>query len=203
MTYDVFISYKQSNETGELTEDYEMARQLFEALVSRGYHVFFSAESLEQIGSSRYKADIDEALDSSKSMIVVLSQADYANTQWVKYEWDSFYNDFLSGMRKEANLFTLTEDFDITTLPRTLRNLQHFYLSEGIDRVCDYIERVIPNQQKKTVINNAVESPNETNEVFKVITGRQVTMTDIEQACLLDRMVYSDDLRVEPSDCEK
>ena len=203
MPYDVFISYKQSNETGELTKDYEMAKQLYDALASRGYRVFFSAKSLEQIGSSRYKADIDEALDSSKSMIVVLSQADYANTQWVKYEWDSFYNDFLSGMREEANLFTLTEDFDITTLPRTLRNLQHFYHSEGLDRVCEYIGKVIPPPQRKSIVEPDTASPEKTDEVFQVITGRQVTMTDIEQACMLDRMVYSEDLRVEPSDCEK
>ena len=203
MPYDVFISYKQSSETGELTKDYEMAKQLFDTLAARGYRVFFSAKSLEQIGSSRYKADIDEALDSSKSMIVVLSQADYANTQWVKYEWDSFFNDFLSGMREEANLFTLTEDFDITTLPRTLRNLQHFYLSDGLDHVCDYIGKVIPPPQKKNTVEPIPESHEKTDEVFQVITGRQVTMTDIEQACMLDRMVYSDDLRGEPSDCEK
>ena len=205
MSYDVFISYKQSSETGELTRDYEMAKQLYDALVERGYHPFFSAKSLEQIGSSRFKADIDEALDSTKSMIVVLSQADYANTQWVKYEWDSFYGDFLSGIRQEANLFTLTEDFDITTLPRTLRNLQHFYIGDGLDHVCDYIGKVIPPSQKKTFATAVAESENanEGNETFKVITGRQVTIVDIEQACELDRMVYPDDLRVEPSDCEK
>lgn len=202
---DVFISYKQSDDEGNLTRDFEMARQLYDALNQMGLSVFFSAKSLEQIGSSRYKADIDEALDNTTIMIVVLSQPDHANTQWVKYEWDSFYNDFLSGLRKEANLFTLTDDFEIATLPRTLRNLQHFYYKEGISRVCEYIRKIIPNKcLSNPNINKQEDNDNENSlQRFQVLSGQEITRTDIEQACLLDKMVYSADLRVEPQDCEK
>ena len=106
MKYDVFISYKHSDEQGSLTPDYAIAKELYENLNNLGYQVFFSSNTLEQIGSSRYKSDIDAALDTSKVMIVVLSKSEYASSQWVQYEWDSFYNDYLSGVRKEANLFT-------------------------------------------------------------------------------------------------
>ena len=56
------------------------------------------------MGSSRYKADIDKALDTAKLMIVVLTKVEYAFSQWVQYEWDSFYNDYLSGVRKEVTI---------------------------------------------------------------------------------------------------
>lgn len=205
MQYDVFISYKHSDIEGNLTRDFEMAKQLYNALNQMGLSVFFSAKSLEQIGSSRYKADIDEALDNTTIMIVVLSLPEHANTQWVKYEWDSFYNDFLSGLRKEANLFTLTDCFDIAALPRTLRNLQHFYFREGVSRVCDYIRKIIPNKCMSISTNNKQEDNNNesSQQHFQVLSGQEITRNDIEQACLLDKMVYSADLRVEPQDCEK
>ena len=62
MKYEVFISYKHSDEQGNLTPDYAIAKELYDALHNLGYQVFFSSNTLEQIGSSRYKADIDAIL---------------------------------------------------------------------------------------------------------------------------------------------
>ena len=126
MNYEVFISYKCSDEQGNRTPDFAIAQELYVALTNMGYNTFFSSNTLEQLGSSRYKADIDAALDTAKVMIVVLSKAEYALSHWVQYEWDSFYNDYLSGVRKDANLFTLTTNLNVHELPRTLRNVQNF-----------------------------------------------------------------------------
>ena len=93
--YDIFISYKHTDECGNLTEDYNLAKQLYEKLTNIGYKVFYSDNTLTEIGSSRYKKDIDEALDKTKLMIVLLTKSEYASSKWIQYEWDSFYNDYL------------------------------------------------------------------------------------------------------------
>lgn len=200
MKYEIFISFKRSDEYGNKTKDYEIAKELYDDLVSLGYTVFFSSNSLESLGSSRYKADIDEALDEAKVMIVVLTRAEYAVSHWVQYEWDSFYNDFLSGVRSKANLFTLTQDINVNDLPRTLRNVQNFNYSEGVSRVCDYIKNVIPCKQVQPSLTVASE---EKSKRIKIISGKQVTAEDIKQAVDLDALVYDDIYHVDSTVCEE
>ena len=144
--YDLFISFKKSDGNGNNTPDVAMAKNLATALRNRGVKVFFSEDSLEEIGSCRYKADIDEALDSARVMVVVLTKAEYAVSQWVNYEWDSFYNDFLSGVKKNAKLFTYTQGVDVENLPRTLRNVQNFSLETVSEAdIVNYITKALSN----------------------------------------------------------
>lgn len=200
MNYEVFISYKCSDEQGNRTPDFAIAQELYVTLTNMGYNTFFSSNTLEQLGSSRYKADIDSALDTSKVMIVVLSKVEYASSHWVQYEWDSFYNDYLSGVRKEANLFTLTTNLNVHELPRTLRNVQNFDYREGITHVCEYVKNAIPKQtEPKQPIDSSV--PNEKR--ISIITGKQVTLEDITQAVYLDTLVYDDIYHVDTTQCEE
>ncbi len=189
MAYEIFISYKCSDEEGNRTRDFTIAQELYLALTDMGYSTFFSSNTLEQIGSSRYKADIDSALDETKLMIVVLSKAEYASSHWVQYEWDSFYNDYLSGFRSEANLFTLTVNLDIKDLPRTLRNVQNFDYKDGLAHVCECVKNAIP---KKAEVERASEPKTTKEKRISIITGKQVTAEDIAQAAYLDRLVYDD-----------
>lgn len=200
MKCEIFISYKHSSEEGALTPDYAIAKELYDSLNDLGYQVFFSSSSLEQIGSSRYKADIDVALDTAKVMIVVLSKAEYASSHWVQYEWDSFYNDYLSGVRKEANLFTLTTNVNLYELPRTLRNVQNFDYKHGILHVCEYVKNVIPKQtEQKQSMDTSISN----KKRISIITGKQVTLEDIKQAVYLDTLVYDDIYHVDTTQCEK
>ena len=152
MGYEVFISYKCSDENGNKTPDFAMAEELYNTLTNMGYNTFFSSNTLEQLGSSRFKADIDAALDTARVMIVVLSKAEYAQSHWVQYEWDSFYNDYLSGVRAEANLFTLTSDVNICELPRTLRNVQNFDHKDGLSRLCEFVKNDIPKEKMFDIV---------------------------------------------------
>lgn len=154
MNCEIFISYKCSDDHGNKTPDYAIAKELYDLLTDLGYKVFFSSDTLEKLGSSRYKMDIDSALDTAKIMVVVLSKAEYASSHWVQYEWDSFYNDYLSGVRSEANLFTLTSSVAVHDLPRTLRNVQNFDYSEGLSHLCGYIKNILPKQvQQEEPVN--------------------------------------------------
>ena len=189
MNCEIFISYKCSDDHGNKTPDYAIAKELYDSLTGLGYKVFFSSDTLEKLGSSRYKLDIDSALDTAKIMVVVLSKAEYASSHWVQYEWDSFYNDYLSGVRSEANLFTLTTGVAVHDLPRTLRNVQNFDYSEGLSHLCGYIKNILPKQvQQEEPVNEA--DVGERN--ISIITGRQVTKEDIREAVILDTLVYDD-----------
>lgn len=200
MNYEVFISYKCSDDQGNRTVDFAIAQELYFALTNMGYNAFFSSNSLEQLGSSQYKADIDSALDTSKVMIVVLSKVEYASSHWVQYEWDSFYNDYLSGVRKEANLFTLTTNMNAHELPRTLRNVQNFDYKDGISHVCEYVKNVIPNQVE---LKQPEDSTKSNEKRISIITGKQVTLEDITQAVCLDTLVYDDIYHVDTTQCEE
>lgn len=200
MNCEVFISYKCSDENGNKTPDYSIAKELYDSLSNLGYSVFFSSDTLEKLGSSRYKLDIDSALDTAKIMVVVLSKAEYASSHWVQYEWDSFYNDYLSGVRNEANLFTLTAGVNVNDLPRTLRNVQNFDYSEGIGHLCGYIKNILP--KTVNVEEKNIEIGSEGRSV-SIITGKQVTKEDIREAVLLDTLVYDDIYHVDTTQCEE
>lgn len=201
MNYEIFISYKHTDDQGNKTPDFAMARELYDTLNNMGYTVFFSSNTLEQLGSSRYKADIDSALDTAKVMIVVLSSVEYALSQWVQYEWDSFYNDYLSGVRKEANLFTLTTNLNVHDLPRTLRNVQNFDYKEGLSHICEYIKNVLPLSNENVQKSDFTAAPAEKR--ISIITGKQVTAGDIAQASYLDALVYDDIYLVTLEQCEE
>lgn len=196
--YDIFISFKHTDNNENETEDYRMAKSLYDELTRKGYSVFFSSASLERMGSSRYKADIDNALDSSKAMIVVLTKAEYAVSHWVQYEWDSFYNDFLSGEREAANLFTLTKNVNIHELPRTLRNVQNFNYETGLTTFCNYLKNLFP-----VAVGGAstptVEGKRENK--IEIISGREVTADDIRQALMLDALAYDEIYHLEIETC--
>ena len=67
--YDVFISFKNSDKDGNLTEDSAIAGQIYEYLKTRGLRVFFSVRELEFMGKSQYAHVIDKALESSRFLI--------------------------------------------------------------------------------------------------------------------------------------
>lgn len=64
--YDVFISFKNTGSYGERTQDYYMAKDLYDALTKKGIQVFFRPES---IMSTVYLA-YDELRDKSVAVKV-------------------------------------------------------------------------------------------------------------------------------------
>lgn len=133
--------------------------------------------------------DVDSTLDTAKIMVIVLAKTEHASSYWVQYEWDSFYNDYLSGVRSEANLFSLTSGVAVHDLPRILRNVQNFDCSEGLNYLCSYINNILPKQVHQEEPVNEVDI-GERN--ISIITGRQVTEEDIREAVVLDMLVYDD-----------
>ena len=141
-SYDVFISFKNTTETGDYTEDSRIARELYDAFKSSGLNPFYSEESLGAMGSSDYTNDIENALKNSKTMVVVLTKVKHAESRWVAKEWQLFDSFYLNNIREGKNLYTLTKKVDVTQLPPTLATVENFDYANGLDPVVKAIHAV-------------------------------------------------------------
>jgi len=124
--YDVFISFKESGEDKSKTEDYFIAKRLYEFLTEKGLAVFFSPVTLESLGKAQYSKMIDEALDTVEVLIAVGCSKQHLKTRWVEYEWGSFIEDIRSGAKPNAEVFVVFSDMDISEFPRALKRQQAF-----------------------------------------------------------------------------
>lgn len=88
--FDIFISYKETNQDGSRTKDSIEAQKLYEKLTAQGYKVFFSRITLEDKAGTQYEPYIYAALSSSKVMLTVCSSRDNIESVWVKNEWSRF-----------------------------------------------------------------------------------------------------------------
>jgi hypothetical protein len=138
--YDVFISAKNLNLDGKRTKDSLMAEQLHNFLTDKGFRVFWSNISLEKLGIAAYKEAIDNALDCAKILVTVGTSKENLESRWVKYEWDSFFNDILSGVKPEGRVFVYIINIKIQDLPRALRQTQCFeHEPEAFNRISRFI----------------------------------------------------------------
>ncbi len=85
--YDVFICYKETDENGSRTLESVIAQDVYDALISNGYRVFFSRITLEDKLGQQYEPYIFSALNSSKVMLVFGFSYQNYNAVWVKNEW--------------------------------------------------------------------------------------------------------------------
>jgi len=129
---DVFISARHP--------DYEYATQIYRFLKSQGLAVFFSQESLPQLGSSDYRREIDRALDEAQYMIVVTSSIENVQSSWVEAEWGFFINEKRSG-RKSGNLVTLAVgSVQPSDLPPSLRYYEVLpFQPETFEKLLHYV----------------------------------------------------------------
>lgn len=142
--YDVFISFKNLDEHGVATPDSTLAAKVHDFLVSRGLRVFFSNVTLEQLGVSAYKRAIDDALDGSRILVAVGTSPENLDWQWVRYEWDSFFSDILSGVKPEGRVFVYLDGPDIRSLPRALRQSQAFHDGpEALGRLFNFVSSAL------------------------------------------------------------
>lgn len=146
MNTEVFISFKNSDFSGNLTQDAEIAKALYEELIQRGVATFFSNSTLMSLGQSVYKRAIDEALDASKVLVLVSTDVRFIETEWVKYEWESFHQDILNGMKKNAQIVTYFDSFAREEIPRSLRDFQSFNVKTHTAKaVADFVQSILAN----------------------------------------------------------
>jgi hypothetical protein len=140
----IFISFKNLDPTGKSTRDSVLALEVYEFLVAQGLKVFFSNVSLENLGFAAFKKAIDEALGQAQILIAVGTSGENLESQWVRYEWDSFANDILSDYKPEGRIFVYVENTSISSLPRALRQSQVFVHGPGsLERLYNFIANAL------------------------------------------------------------
>ena len=165
--YDVFISYKELDESGERTRDSILAQEIYYRLTEKGWRVFFSRITLEDVPGTQYEPYIFAALNSAKVMIVVGTSAENLNAVWVKNEWSRF----LAMMRKDKTklLIPCYRDMDPYDLPEQLAVLMSYDMGKigfiqdlirGVDKVLSAEKK--PEPAKETVVVQQGGGPNVT-----------------------------------------
>ena len=140
LTCQVFVSFKDLDLAGNPTEDSKLARMVFQHLQEKGLRVFYSPETLERLGTSAYKRAIDDALDECEVLVAVGTSREHLESAWVRYEWDGFSQDILSGLKPAGRIFTYVQGIPSQRLPRVLRQGQVFWHERGdLDRLCNFI----------------------------------------------------------------
>ncbi len=226
--FTVFLSFKNTDANGAYTKESAMAKELYEELMRRGIHTFFSNVTLEIMGAAHYKKNIDDALDECQVLIVIGTSPENVTSKWVEYEWDSFYNDILSGIKKDCSVFSYIDGMSPQALPRTLRHLQVFEKTKNsLGDICTYIENSLRQHPKTPIAPGgeipalaaapppataqptptlplvaAMPAPTAGSEsAFVVVEGKEITVQDIEEALLLDKMVYDEEYYVTLDRC--
>jgi hypothetical protein len=155
-TYDVFLSFKNSTAEGKPTPDSALAHEIYRHLTARGLTVFFSAISLESMGVTAYKQAIDDALESAQILVAVGTSRQNLESQWVRYEWDGFINDILTGAKPAGRVITYADAITPASLPRALR--QYTVVRHGagaLDQLANYIRNGLVEKPKSNAVSEA------------------------------------------------
>ena len=160
--YDVFICYKETDESGKRTQDSVIANDIYYQLKQEGFKVFYAAITLEGKLGSAYEPIIFAALNSAKVMLVVGSKPEYFNAVWVKNEWSRF----LKIIKKDRSklLIPCYKDMDAYELPEEFAHLQAQDMSKigFINDVVRGIKKVIKKDDSKATATkvNAASTTN-------------------------------------------
>ena len=85
-SYDVFLSLKINNESGQKTLEYDWAMQLYYDLREEGYRVFFSPQVLKETNED-WEPHIYKAIQTCRIMLIFTSSLENINSPWVRNEW--------------------------------------------------------------------------------------------------------------------
>ena len=120
--FDVFICYKETDNSGRRTPDSVLAQDLYYGLKNEGFKVFFARITLEDKLGSAYEPYIFAALNSAKVMVVLGTKPEYFNAVWVKNEWSRYFSLIKQGQNKM--LIPAYKDMDPYDLPEEFSHLQ-------------------------------------------------------------------------------
>lgn len=142
--FDVFICYKETDNSGRRTPDSVLANELYHQLIQEGFKVFFSRITLEDKLGTAYEPYIFAALNSAKVMVVLGTKPEHFNAVWIKNEW-SRYLALVKQSGGKKILIPAYRDMDPYDLPEEFSHLQAQDMSKlgfmqdlirGIKKVC-------------------------------------------------------------------
>ena len=211
--YSVFISHKKTDEGNHETRDSLLAQTVFNAFVSRGVSAFLAQQEIPRVGETEYMRTIDRALDEVDILVVVSAVPEHLESRWVRYEWESFVNDILSGRKKNGRIFSYIDGFTADRLPRPLRLHQVIIHGDGqvdrlfegvaaalrlssLDRVAEQGERTVDQFREMTRL--IAESHLLEMEIFATNPLGQLTMSRRQSVRMQEIMDRLRDLTARP-----
>ena len=155
--FDVFICYKESDNSGRRTPDSVLATELYHELTREGYKVFFSRITLEDKLGTAYEPYIFAALNSAKVMVVLGTKPEFFNAVWVKNEWSRYLALIKNGARKM--LIPAYKDMDPYDLPEEFSHLQAQDMSKlgFMQDLIRGIRKIVPVTPQTRIVNNSDE----------------------------------------------
>lgn len=173
--FDVFICYKQTDESGNRTPDSVIANDIYFQLKQAGIKAFYSAITLEDKLGKEYEPYIYAALSSAKVMLVVGTKPQYFQSVWLRNEWSRF----LKFVREDRNrlLIPCYKDMDPYDLPEEFSHLQAQDMSRigFINDIIYGIKKVIRKEQDKLA-----DAPERTHRIADVSSDEQTMLRRIE-----------------------
>ena len=158
--FDIFISYKETDNIGRRTEDSVLANDLYRKLSSEGFRVFFSARTLEDKSEGDSESYVFAALNSAKVMIVLGTRPEYFQATCVKNEWSRYLQLIESGEEKVfIPIYKYINKYD---LPEVFFSHKTMDMSK-LDFMDDLIKEI-----KKTVKQRSLTQEPVTHEVDMV-----------------------------------
>ena len=150
--YDIFICYKETDDKGDRTLDSVLAQDIYDALMEKGYRVFFSRITLEDKLGQEYEPYIFAALNSAKIMLAVGTDYEYYNAVWVKNEWSRYL--MLMAEDRTKHLIPCYKNIDAYDMPREFAKLQAQDMGKvgAMQDLLRGIEKILPKQQPVTMV---------------------------------------------------
>lgn len=153
--FDVFICYKESDDSGRRTQDSVLANDIYHQLTQEGYKVFYAAITLEDKLGQDYEPYIFAALNSAKVMLVLGTKPEYFNAVWVKNEWGRYLK--LAKNDHNRLLIPCYRDMDAYDMPEEFSHLQAQDMSKigFMQDLIRGIRKVISSDKPKKVNTQA------------------------------------------------
>lgn len=150
--YDVFICYKETDESGKRTQDSVLANDIYHQLTQEGFKVFYAAITLEDKLGQEYEPYIFAALNSAKVMLVIGSKPEYFTAVWVKNEWSRYLK--LMKTDRSKLLIPCYKDMDAYELPEEFAHLQAQDMGKigFINDIVRGIKKVINKDEPKPAV---------------------------------------------------
>ena len=161
--YDIFISYKETDDQGNRTLDSVIAQDLYNELTEKGYRVFFSRISLEDKLGVEYEPYIFAALNSARLMLVVGTDYEHFDSVWVKNEWSRFLKLISSGQKKV--LIPVFKNMDPYDMPKEFAKLSAQDMGKvgAMQDLLRGVEKILggkTEEKKETVVIQQSSGPN-------------------------------------------
>ena len=170
--YDVFICYKETDESGKRTQDSVLANDIYHQLTQEGFKVFYAAITLEDKLGQEYEPYIFAALNSAKVMLVIGSKPEYFTAVWVKNEWSRYLK--LMKADRSKLLIPCYKDMDAYELAEEFAHLQAQDMGKigFINDIVRGIKKVINKDEPKSAVKETAAAGQAANSAVAPLLKR-------------------------------